>query len=159
MPVPRQLSARYQLSSTGIAPCLQLAWYSAVCKYWHESDFSTWGFWARIGRQVHTGIIIPTTARHWQPIFGNIFSDAGPVLGRIQSRCWEVPRWFLPSFLVKFPETMTECNIYIYTCYQISLRVIFNSVPFVIEYRVFLHRKAVQSRELYYELFLVSSFR
>ena len=42
MPVPRQPSARYQLPSTGIAPCLQLAWYCAVCKYWHESDFSTW---------------------------------------------------------------------------------------------------------------------
>ena len=27
--------------------------------------------------------IIPETVRSWQPIFGNIFSDAGPVLGRI----------------------------------------------------------------------------
>ena len=35
-------SARYHLSSTGIAPSLQLGRYSAVCKYWHESDFSTW---------------------------------------------------------------------------------------------------------------------
>ena len=42
MPVPRQPSARYRLSSTSIAPCLQLARYCAVCKYWHESDFSTW---------------------------------------------------------------------------------------------------------------------
>ena len=43
MPVPLQPSARYQFSSTGIAPCLQLALYCAVFKYWHESDFSTWG--------------------------------------------------------------------------------------------------------------------
>ena len=39
--------------------------------------------WARIGSQVHTGVIIPEMARYWQPIFGNIFADAGPVLGRI----------------------------------------------------------------------------
>ena len=39
--------------------------------------------WARIGHQVHTGVIIPATARYWQPIFDNIFADAGPVLGRI----------------------------------------------------------------------------
>ena len=39
--------------------------------------------WARIGRQVHTGVIIPATARYWQPIFGNIVANAGPVLGRI----------------------------------------------------------------------------
>ena len=43
MPVPRHPFARYQLSSTGIAPCLQLARYCAVSKYWHECDFSTWG--------------------------------------------------------------------------------------------------------------------
>ena len=42
MPVPRQPSAWYQLPSTGIAPCLQLARYCAVCKYCYESDFSTW---------------------------------------------------------------------------------------------------------------------
>ena len=42
MPVPGQPSTRSQLSSTGIAPCLQLVQYCAVCKYWHESDFSTW---------------------------------------------------------------------------------------------------------------------
>ena len=42
MPVSRQPSNRYQLPSTGIAPCLQLARYCAVCKYWHESDFSIW---------------------------------------------------------------------------------------------------------------------
>ena len=43
MSVPRQPSAWYQLSSTCITPCLQLmAQYSVVCKYWHESDFSTW---------------------------------------------------------------------------------------------------------------------
>ena len=42
MPVSRQPSSRYQLSSTSIAPCLQLARYYAVCKYWRESDFSTW---------------------------------------------------------------------------------------------------------------------
>ena len=42
VPVPLQPSARYQLSSTGIFPCLQLARYCAVCKYWHESDFSIW---------------------------------------------------------------------------------------------------------------------
>ena len=35
-------SARYQLSSTGIPPCLQLERYCAVCQYWHETDFSTW---------------------------------------------------------------------------------------------------------------------
>ena len=35
MPVPRKPSARYQPSRTGIAPCLQLARYCAVCKYWH----------------------------------------------------------------------------------------------------------------------------
>ena len=28
-------------------------------------------------------VIIPATARYWQPIFGNIFADAEPVLGRI----------------------------------------------------------------------------
>ena len=39
--------------------------------------------WSRIGRQVHTEVIIPATARYWQPIFGNIFADIGPVLGRI----------------------------------------------------------------------------
>ena len=39
MPVPRQPSARYQMSSTGIAPCLQLARYTAVCKYWHDPTF------------------------------------------------------------------------------------------------------------------------
>ena len=33
--------------------------------------------------QLHTEVIIPETARYWQPIFGNIFADAGPVLGRI----------------------------------------------------------------------------
>ena len=42
MPVPRQPLASYQLSSTSIAPCLQLARYCSVCKYWHESEFSTW---------------------------------------------------------------------------------------------------------------------
>ena len=42
MPVPHQPSTRYQLSSRGIAPCLQLARYYAVSKYWRESDFSTW---------------------------------------------------------------------------------------------------------------------
>ena len=42
MPVPCQPSARYHLSSTGIAPYLQLARYCVVCKYCHESDFSTW---------------------------------------------------------------------------------------------------------------------
>ena len=42
MPVPRQPSARYQLSSTGIASWSQLLRYCAVCKYWHESDFPTW---------------------------------------------------------------------------------------------------------------------
>ena len=40
MTVPRQLSGRYQLSSTGTASCLQLARYSAVYKCWHEFDFS-----------------------------------------------------------------------------------------------------------------------
>ena len=45
MTVPRQPSAHYQLSGTGIAPCLQLARYCAACKYWHESDFSTWAWW------------------------------------------------------------------------------------------------------------------
>ena len=39
--------------------------------------------WTRICRKVHTGLIIPATARYWQPIFSNIFADAGPVLGRI----------------------------------------------------------------------------
>ena len=39
IPVPRQPSACYQLSSTGILPYLQLARYCTVCKYWHESDF------------------------------------------------------------------------------------------------------------------------
>ena len=39
--------------------------------------------WARIGRQMHTGVIITATARYWQPIFGNIFADAGPLLGHI----------------------------------------------------------------------------
>ena len=39
--------------------------------------------WARIGRQGQTGVIIPETAQYWQPIFGKIFADAGPVLGHI----------------------------------------------------------------------------
>ena len=39
--------------------------------------------WARIGRQMHTGVIIPATARYWKPIFGNIFTNSGTVLGRI----------------------------------------------------------------------------
>ena len=39
--------------------------------------------WAGIGRKVHTEVIIPATARYWQPIFGKIFANAGPVLGRI----------------------------------------------------------------------------
>ena len=38
--------------------------------------------------QVYTGGIIPVTAGYWQPIFGNIFADAGPVLGRIKLRTW-----------------------------------------------------------------------
>ena len=42
--------------------------------------------WARIGRQLHTGVIIPAVGRYWQPIFGNIFADSGPVLGRFQFR-------------------------------------------------------------------------
>ena len=42
MTVLRQPSARYRLSSIGIAPCLQLAQNCAFCKCWHESDFSTW---------------------------------------------------------------------------------------------------------------------
>ena len=42
MPVLRQPSARYQLSTTGISPCLQLMQYCAVCEYWHQSDFPTW---------------------------------------------------------------------------------------------------------------------
>ena len=46
--------------------------------------------WARIGRKVHTGVIFPATARYWQPIFGNIFAEAGPVLGRILFRTWVV---------------------------------------------------------------------
>ena len=39
--------------------------------------------WARIDRQVHTGVIIPAMARYWQPIFGKNVADVGPVLGRI----------------------------------------------------------------------------
>ena len=41
MRVPCQPSAQYQLSSRGIAPCLELTWYSAIWKHWRESDFST----------------------------------------------------------------------------------------------------------------------
>ena len=43
--------------------------------------------WARIGHQVHTRVIIPATARYWQPIFGNIF----PMLGQ----CWAVSNFEL----------------------------------------------------------------
>ena len=32
---------------------------------------------------MHTGVIIPATSRYWQPIFGKIFADAGPVLSHI----------------------------------------------------------------------------
>ena len=39
--------------------------------------------WSTIDCQVHTGVIILATGRYWQPIFGNSFADAGPVLGRI----------------------------------------------------------------------------
>ena len=37
---------------------------------------------ARVGRQVHTGVIIPATARHWQPIFGKFVAMMG--------QCWAV---------------------------------------------------------------------
>ena len=48
--------------------------------------------WARIGRQVHTGVIIPAMARYWQPIFGNSFADSGPVLVGIQLCYWVFKR-------------------------------------------------------------------
>ena len=33
--------------------------------------------WARIGGQLHTGVIIPATARYWQPIFGKLLAILG----------------------------------------------------------------------------------
>ena len=46
MPVQRQSSARYQLSSTRIAPCLQLAWY------WHKHGLPTAQLWKVIWLEV-----------------------------------------------------------------------------------------------------------
>ena len=46
--------------------------------------------WAKIGCQVHTGVIIPEMARYWQPIFGKKFADARPVLDRILLCTWVV---------------------------------------------------------------------
>ena len=43
--------------------------------------------WARTGRQVNTGGIIPATARYWQPIFGKFFSMLG--------QCWAVSNFAL----------------------------------------------------------------
>ena len=42
---------------------------------------------ARIGCQVHTGVIISTMARYWQPIFGKIFPMPG--------QCWAVSNFAL----------------------------------------------------------------
>ena len=43
--------------------------------------------WARIDRQVHTGVIIPETVRYWQPIFGKFLAMLG--------QCWAVSNFAL----------------------------------------------------------------
>ena len=42
---------------------------------------------ARIGRQVHTRVIIPATAQYWQPIFGKFLAMLG--------QCWAVSNFEL----------------------------------------------------------------
>ena len=79
------------------------ALHQADCHFYHGKPFWKWEnqswhsigpllsrkpmlaarVWAKIGRQLHAGVIIPATARYWQPIFANIYADAGPVLDRI----------------------------------------------------------------------------
>ena len=51
--------------------------------------------WARIGRQVNTGVIIPATARYWQPIFGKFLA--------ILRQCWAVSNFAL-GYVYKFIE-------------------------------------------------------
>ena len=48
--------------------------------------------WARIGRQVHTGVIIPATAQYWQPIFSKFLAMLG--------QCWAVSNFALGNFLI-----------------------------------------------------------
>ena len=55
--------------------------------------------WARIGRQVHTGVIIREMARYWQPIFDL------PML--VQS--WAVSNFALGLFWLR-PDFMTRLN-------------------------------------------------
>ena len=43
--------------------------------------------WPRIGRQVHTGVIIPATGWYWQPIFGKCLAMLG--------QCWTVSNFAL----------------------------------------------------------------
>ena len=43
--------------------------------------------WVRIARQMHTGVIIPETARYWQPIFSKFLKMLG--------QCWAVSNFAL----------------------------------------------------------------
>ena len=78
MPKIKSLKKKYQLFSTGIDPHLQLARYSAVCKYWQESDFSTW---AKVGIHNKLGTApVPKDLQYWRDT-GIVLALARPTTG------------------------------------------------------------------------------
>ena len=96
--------------------------------------------WARIGRQVHTGVIIPAMARYWQLIFGKF----SPMLGQ----CWAVSNFALGLYNMNIWQTVHKyCKDYHLYCIQYQRKNIFTlkSVKFhwLIQWKIFFSVKSV----------------